>query len=240
MRKVAVASIIAILVTLFAGCAGEEEPTPSPDTTPPIISNVSVTDVAGTSAVISWTTDEPATSEVLYRRTDIHPASLYLPVSDENLVTSRSVSLSELAAGTNYHYWVKSKDASGNEAMSEDNIFTTLPLPPTSNVQITRIFYDGVVYRAESDEYVEITNLGDVPQDLEGWVLRDMSEGYPSFTFPSYILSPGESIRVYTNEYHPEWGGFSFGYGKAVWNNTDPDVAALYNAEGHEVSRKSY
>lgn len=109
-----------------------------------------------------------------------------------------------------------------------------------SSVQITRIFYDGVVYRVESDEYVEITNLGDVPQDLEGWVLRDISEGYPSFTFPSYILGPGDSIRVYTNEYHPEWGGFSFGYGKAVWNNTDPDVAVLYNAEGQEVSRKSY
>lgn len=97
-----------------------------------------------------------------------------------------------------------------------------------------------MVYRVESDEYVEITNLGDAPQDLEGWVLRDISEGYPSFTFPSYILGSGESIRVYTNEYHPEWGGFSFGYSKAVWNNTDPDVAVLYNAEGHEVSRKSY
>lgn len=109
-----------------------------------------------------------------------------------------------------------------------------------SNVQITYIFYDGLVYRVESDEYVEIKNLGDTPQDLEGWVLKDVSEGYPSFTFPSYILAPSESIRVYTNEYHPEWGGFSFGYGKAIWNNKSPDTAALYNAQGQEVSRKSY
>jgi len=116
------------------------------------------------------------------------------------------------------------------------------PPPPeeTSNVQITRIYYDGLVYRVESDEYVEIRNLGDASQDLQGWVLKDISEGYPSFTFPSYILAPGESIRVYTNEYHPEWGGFSFGYGKAIWNNTDHDWAALYNAQGQEVSRKSY
>ena len=109
-----------------------------------------------------------------------------------------------------------------------------------SNVQITYIFYDGVVYRTESDEYVEITNLGDTSQDLEGWVLRDISEGYPSFTFPSYVLAPGAKVRVYTNEIHSEWGGFSFGYGKAVWNNSDPDWAALYNAQGQEVSRKSY
>lgn len=116
-----------------------------------------------------------------------------------------------------------------------------LPMAPSaSNVQITYIFYDGLVYRVESDEYVEITNLGDTPQDLGGWVLKDISEGYPSFTFPSCVLAPGESTRVYTNEVHPEWGGFSFGYGKAIWNNKDPDIAALYNAQGQEVSRKSY
>jgi len=109
-----------------------------------------------------------------------------------------------------------------------------------SNVQITYIFYDGVVYRTESDEYVEITNLGDTSQDLEGWVLMDISEGYPSLIFPSYILQPGESIRVYTNEIHSEYGGFSFGFGKAVWNNSSPDTAVLKNAQGQEVSRKSY
>ncbi len=111
-----------------------------------------------------------------------------------------------------------------------------------SNVQITYIFYDGLVYRTESDEYVEITNLGDTSQDLEGWVLKDISEGYPSFTFrQSYILAPGASIRVYTNEIHPEWGGFSFGFGKAIWQNAPPhDVAALYNAQGQKVSEKSY
>ena len=108
------------------------------------------------------------------------------------------------------------------------------------DVQITCISYDGVVPYAESDEYVEITNLGDEPRDLAGWLLIDFSEGYPPFTFPSCILAPGESIRVYTNEVHPEWGGFSFGYGTAIWNNTDPDIAALYNAEGQKVSIKSY
>ncbi len=108
------------------------------------------------------------------------------------------------------------------------------------NVRITYIFYDGLVPRIESDEYVEITNLGDQPQELAGWVLMDISEGYPSFTFSSYILAPGESTRVYTNEYHPEWGGFSFEYSRAIWSNSEPDVAALYDSQGKEVSRKSY
>jgi len=150
------------------------------------------------------------------------------------------------ASGWKFDHW--SGDASGTSptiviTMDSDKDITAYFEKETSvgsNVQITYIFYDGVVYRTESDEYVEITNLGDTSQDLEGWVLKDISEGYPSFTFPSYVLAPGAKIRVYTNEIHSEWGGFSFRYGKAVWNNTDPDWAALYNAQGQEVSRKSY
>jgi hypothetical protein len=108
-------------------------------------------------------------------------------------------------------------------------------------VQITCVFYDGLVPNVESDEYVEITNLGDQPQDLAGWMLMDISEGYPSFIFPSYILAPTKNIRVYTNEYHSEWGGFSFKYGRAIWNNSEPhDVAVLYDKQGKEVFRGSY
>lgn len=115
------------------------------------------------------------------------------------------------------------------------------PLPiRVENIQSTYIFYDGLVPYVESDEYVEITNLGDQPQELTGCVLMDISEGYPSFTFPSYILAPGKSIRVYTNEYHSEWGGFSFEYSQPIWNNSEPDVAVLYNNQGNEISRKSY
>jgi endonuclease YncB( thermonuclease family) len=118
---------------------------------------------------------------------------------------------------------------------------TEAPSPiSVENVQITYIFYDGLVPNVESDEYVEITNLGDQPRDLTGCVLIDIDEGYPSFTFPSYILAPGESIRVYTNEYHPEWGGFSFEYSQAIWNNTEPDVAVLYDNQGNILSQMSY
>lgn len=114
------------------------------------------------------------------------------------------------------------------------------PPPISAGVQITDIFYDGIVPQVESDEYVEISNLGTEPVNLQGWKLIDIDEGYPELIFPYYILNPGQSIRVYTNEIHPEYGGFSFGQGTAVWNNSDPDTAVLYNAQGDEMSRKSY
>ena len=113
-------------------------------------------------------------------------------------------------------------------------------LAEPDHLQITRIFYDGQVYRVESDEYVEITNLGNAPQDLDGWRLVDISGGYPFFTFPHYILEPSTKTRFYTNETHPEWGGFSFRFGKAVWNSSAPDVAALHDANGNIVSLRSY
>ena len=117
---------------------------------------------------------------------------------------------------------------------------TPTSAPSGGGVIIECIFYDGLVPSTEADEYVQIANTGDTPVDLEGWRLTDLSDGSPSFTFPTYILEPGERVRVYTNETHPEWGGFSFGRGGAIWNNSDPDVAGLLNALGEEVSRKSY
>ena len=118
----------------------------------------------------------------------------------------------------------------------------TATAAPTSlpNVQIACIFFDGVVARYESDEYVEIVNLGDAPQDLDGWTLEDIADGRPTFVFPSHVLTPGAVVRVYTNQVHPERGGFSFGSGSAVWNNSDPDEAGLFDQAGNLVSRKSY
>jgi len=92
----------------------------------------------------------------------------------------------------------------------------------------------------ESDEYVEIVNIGGAVQDLFGWRLVDIADRSPEFAFPSWVLEPGEAIRVYTNEVHMEWGGFSIGRGGAVWSNSDPDEAGLFNQIGELVSTKSY
>ena len=78
------------------------------------------------------------------------------------------------------------------------------------------------------------------PINLAGWLLMDGDEGYPSFKFPNYTIQAGQSIRVYTNEIHPEYGGFSFGSGRVVWSNSNPDVAVLLDARGNEVLRKRY
>jgi hypothetical protein len=87
---------------------------------------------------------------------------------------------------------------------------------------------------------VQIANLGGATVDLTGWRLVDIDDGNPEFTFPSHILSPGGRVRVYTDQVHPEWGGFSFGKGTAIWSNSTPDTAGLLDHLGAQVSTKSY
>jgi len=148
----------------------------------------------------------------------------------------------------------------------EDNALGT----NTSPVKITYIHYNGTLYppepeegicykRVEPDEYVVIKNLSECFVDISGWVLKNISRPtIPSFTFPSCILLPGGIIRVYTDEVHPETGGYRlyysddytwieptgglcFYYGTGdIWRNDKPDTAVLYDAQGNEVSRKSY
>ena len=111
-------------------------------------------------------------------------------------------------------------------------------MPP--DVRIACIFFDGEVPRSESDEYVAIMNDGGRGQDLTGWRLVDIADGRPQFAFPPRILGPGETIRVYTNQTHSDSGGFSFGSNSAIWSNSNPDEAGLYDADGLLVSTKSY
>ena len=100
--------------------------------------------------------------------------------------------------------------------------------------------FDGEVPRSEADEYVQITNYGEGPQELVGWVLQDKTDRRQSFVFPEYTLVPGKTIRVYTKQVHEEWGGFSFDIGRAIWHNKEADTAELLDGSGEVVSSKSY
>lgn len=102
----------------------------APDTTPPAIANVAAGNITASSAVISWETNEASDSQVEYGLTSAY--GFATPVAGER-VTSHQVVLSGLAAGTTYHFRVKSTDADGNQASSDDFTFTTLTAPLLSD-----------------------------------------------------------------------------------------------------------
>lgn len=116
-------------------------PVPVKDTTAPLISNVLVSSITANSAVISWTTDEPADSQIDYGLTKTYAGSTIL---DTGLVTSHSQGVSGLEPSTKYFFKVKSRDASGNLRDAEDFDFTTTDAADTiapliSNISVSNI-----------------------------------------------------------------------------------------------------
>lgn len=108
------------------------------DSTPPIISSLTVTSITATSALVQWTTNEPASSIVDYGETTAYSLG---PTSDFSLVTNHSVSVSGLSESTLYHLRVRSSDGAANQVTSEDLTFSTLDVsaPVISQILVSDI-----------------------------------------------------------------------------------------------------
>ena len=132
------------------------------------------------------------------------------------------------------------------EAIPTLTVVATATAPPVSNeavqvntsVKIIDIFFNGVKGSREPDEYVEISNNGSEPVDITDWELQDVN-GNREYKWENYTLQPAEKIRVYTNETHPETGGFSFASDNAIWRNGG-DIAELYDVDKQLVARYTY
>jgi hypothetical protein len=100
-----------------------------------VITAVQATAITQNSATITWTTDEPADTQVEYGPTTAYGSTTAL---NATLSTGHTQPLSGLAANTTYHYRVLSKDAAGNLATSADFTFATASAP----VPVTRYVSD--------------------------------------------------------------------------------------------------
>ena len=134
-----------------------EEPGPT-DVTAPVISGVSIQATGKTGAVIIWTTDEAATSQVTYELTAADGSTT---APDTNLVTSHSVTLSGLNAGTTYNFLVKSKDASGNESVSQNCTLVTAE----AGTLVGGLISENTTWTAQDSPYL-ITGTIEVPAGL--------------------------------------------------------------------------
>jgi chitodextrinase len=96
----------------------------TPDSAPPSIFSVQAVNVGSTAATISWSTDEPADSQVFYRRAG---ESVYQQTSlDATLVTQHQIDLTGLSPDSTYEYHVRSADSAGNVSTSSpDQTFVT-------------------------------------------------------------------------------------------------------------------
>lgn len=105
------------------------------DSDAPVISALAAS-VATSSATITWTTNEQASSRILYGIAS--SLGTYIDESDTSpRVTSHSVSLGTLASCTTYYYRVISRDSTLNAATSSSSTFTTTGCTGGASVSTT-------------------------------------------------------------------------------------------------------
>ncbi len=87
----------------------------------PVISNISVSSITTSSAIISWDTNELANGAVNYGFTSSYGSNQNNP----NLTTAHSFTLENLSPNATYHFKVLSADVFGTSSQSGDNTFLT-------------------------------------------------------------------------------------------------------------------
>ncbi len=82
-------------------------------------------------------------------------------------------------------------------------------------------------------EFVDIQNKSNASIDLYGW--RLVSEKGSQTCSLSGAIQSNDTLRIYAQTGE---NGFNCNFSKSIWNNSEPDPAVLYNAQGIEISRQ--
>lgn len=100
----------------------------------PVISSLVVTNVTLTSAEVDWTTDVPATSQVILLDASGNPLRRYPEPQDSTLTTTHQVVLSNLIPASTYTFEVASFDSNNdlNTTGGTPGTFTTLTQDPNA------------------------------------------------------------------------------------------------------------
>lgn len=158
------------------------------DETAPVITDIEVTSITTTSAVVTWTTDEDADSTVSYGLDSSYGST----AEDETLTTSHSVTLTGLTEGTTYHFQVLSSDASLNQSFSSDNTLETDADEPPANVS-------GLSASAFTGTH-DLSWVNPTDEDFAGVYLLVCLDDYPDSESDSdCTISDLGDVESYTN-----------------------------------------
>ncbi len=121
------------------------------DTTPPTLSNIEVIPDS-TTAVVTWRTDELATSRIDYGLSANYGQNL----TNSALTQDHSFDLSNLASSRTHYFKVTSTDQTGNVSSSANLTFATpTPLPLDLVSAVSRQTHNGVAYDLDLTTTIE-------------------------------------------------------------------------------------
>ncbi len=122
------------------------------------ISEVGSTGVTGTSATVTWYTDNLASSTVNYGTNTTYSAT---PVTSAALTLFHTIQLVGLQPNTTYHYDVSSQAAGGATGTSADATFTTSQAQASVSVTPTALTFGPIEVATSSDpQSITILNQG--------------------------------------------------------------------------------
>ncbi len=163
------------------------------DTTPPTVSDVSISSLTTNSVTINWSTHEVANAEVEYGTTVSYGL---ISEFDLALATTHSINLTGLEPNTEYHYRVRSIDQVGNVSLSTDNVFTTSPtiVETNTNLGSATVNFSSIEVTNITSSSVTITWNTDIPADSQ--VEYGADELLGSFTQINSALSNSHSATI--------------------------------------------
>jgi Bacterial Ig domain/Purple acid Phosphatase, N-terminal domain/Fibronectin type III domain len=157
--------------------------TVTPTAVPATITDVGTSSITRSSATISWTTSQPATSQVAY---GLQQADSHTPV-DASLVTAHRVVLTNLQPGAIYQFQVLSATAQGSVATSISNAVTTAPAG--SGPEIADLEVQQATSTTATLNWA--TSTGTVAQVEFG-----PTANYGSFTLLNVFAGPAQQLTV--------------------------------------------
>jgi len=85
------------------------------------------------------------------------------------------------------------------------------------------------------EEYLDLQNVSNQPQDLRGWTVLSERDGQKCNL--AGTLTPAETLRVWALAIQANQGGYNCGFSQEIWLDNEADAAILYDSTGVEVSR---
>ncbi|MCF7792977.1 MAG: thermonuclease family protein [Candidatus Cloacimonetes bacterium] len=178
-------------------------------------------------------------AEILFIKPDVKHYSLFAEIQSD--AQEKKLGIWSIREFPKEKHIKKEKDDSDtlNAKKKYEQKMKNLQKLNEPKIVISKIFFDGIVPRVESDEYIEIKNNGEIDVCLQGWQIN-AGNSKQNFVFAEdFILAAGKSCRIYTNEIHPESGGFSFKSKRAIWKNSG-DIGYLIDNKNQLADKWKY
>lgn len=222
------------------------------NTSPIKVSNIKLSELKGGvfyTAVFTWETDRPTTSEIEYGKNNRNFRRV--ASNRDYYTTSHKVEVTNLGAGKKFMFRVASKDVHGNTIYSKMNDFKTkkaFPATPVKvstesptikSVHVVRVGKKVAVMWNGNKETKATITVGETTTSRE---MISIEPHYPGLTSKNFASMGGCGMEgchkgsVHKQTSHPtgnvKWGGISKPYGLPLAENNAMTCATCHEAHG--------